>query len=161
MHDAEDPTYKSVCSDATLMPAELLYDYIIVGGGTAGCPLAATLSRKFTVLLLERGGLGHTLEIARREQGFIYNIMNTTPDDDPAQSFKSEDGVDNERGIVLGGSSTISAGMYSRAELGYIRNSGWEEGLVNQSYKWVEDTVVFPPRLREWKTAFERLHSFS
>ncbi|XP_024534194.1 protein HOTHEAD [Selaginella moellendorffii] len=33
-----------------------LYDYIVVGGGTAGCPLAATLSQKFRVLLLERGG---------------------------------------------------------------------------------------------------------
>jgi hypothetical protein len=33
------------------------YDYIIVGGGTAGCPLAATLSQNFSVLLLERGGV--------------------------------------------------------------------------------------------------------
>ncbi|GFQ04311.1 protein hothead, partial [Phtheirospermum japonicum] len=29
------------------------YDYIIIGGGTAGCPLAATLSQNATVLLLE------------------------------------------------------------------------------------------------------------
>ena len=32
------------------------FDYIIVGGGTAGCPLAATLSEKLSVLLVERGG---------------------------------------------------------------------------------------------------------
>lgn len=32
------------------------YDYIIIGGGTAGCPLAATLSQNHTVLVLERGG---------------------------------------------------------------------------------------------------------
>ncbi len=37
----------------TRIPA---YDYIVVGGGTTGCPLAATLSQNFTVLLLERGG---------------------------------------------------------------------------------------------------------
>ena len=124
------------------MPALQLYDYIIVGGGTAGCPLAATLSLNFSVLLLERGGLGHTLSIARREEGFVYNVMNTTPNDDPAQSFKSDDGIDNERGIVLGGGNTISVGFYSRAESGYIRDSGWEEGCVNQSYQWVEDVVV-------------------
>ncbi|KAG9148460.1 hypothetical protein Leryth_024457 [Lithospermum erythrorhizon] len=33
------------------------YDYIIVGGGTSGCPLAATLSQNYSVLLLERGGM--------------------------------------------------------------------------------------------------------
>jgi NADH dehydrogenase FAD-containing subunit len=37
----------------TRIPA---YDYIVVGGGATGCPLAATLSQNFTVLLLERGG---------------------------------------------------------------------------------------------------------
>lgn len=152
----EDPSYMSVCVEATSMPALelLLYDYIIVGGGTAGCPLAATLSQNFSVLILERGGLGHTLPVARRERGFVFNVLNTTPNDDPAESFKSEDGVDNERGIVLGGSSTISAGFYSRAESAYIRDSGWDEALVNQSYKWVENSVVFRPALRQWKTAF-------
>lgn len=32
------------------------FDYIVVGGGTAGCSLAATLSEKFSVLVIERGG---------------------------------------------------------------------------------------------------------
>jgi choline dehydrogenase-like flavoprotein len=32
------------------------YDYIVVGGGTAGCPLAATLSTRYSVLVVERGG---------------------------------------------------------------------------------------------------------
>jgi len=61
--NAEDLAYMFVFSDATLMPTVHLYDYIIVGGGTTGCPLATTLSQNFTVLLLERGGLGHTLPI--------------------------------------------------------------------------------------------------
>ncbi|KAK9053221.1 hypothetical protein SSX86_029853 [Deinandra increscens subsp. villosa] len=39
------------------LPAEDTSDYIIVGGSTAGCPLAATLSKNFRVLVLERGGL--------------------------------------------------------------------------------------------------------
>ncbi|KAL0312673.1 UNVERIFIED_CONTAM: (R)-mandelonitrile lyase-like [Sesamum radiatum] len=41
---------------AATAPAISYYDYIIVGGGTAGCPLAATLSQTASVLLLERGG---------------------------------------------------------------------------------------------------------
>jgi 2-polyprenyl-6-methoxyphenol hydroxylase-like FAD-dependent oxidoreductase len=52
-----DPNYPFV-HNATEAPLVLRnYDYIIVGGGTAGCPLAATLSQNFTVLLLERGGM--------------------------------------------------------------------------------------------------------
>ena len=32
------------------------YDYIVVGGGTAGCPLVAKLSTKYSVLVVENGG---------------------------------------------------------------------------------------------------------
>ncbi|KAL5712010.1 choline dehydrogenase [Ranunculus cassubicifolius] len=31
------------------------FDYIVVGGGATGCPLVATLSQKYSVLLIERG----------------------------------------------------------------------------------------------------------
>ncbi|WOL05421.1 protein HOTHEAD isoform X2 [Canna indica] len=37
-------------------PLVSYHDNIIGGGGTAGCPLAATLSKTFNVLVLERGG---------------------------------------------------------------------------------------------------------
>ena len=43
--------------DATEEPNYAEYDYIVVGGGAAGCPLTATLSEKYKILLLERGGV--------------------------------------------------------------------------------------------------------
>ena len=43
--------------DAKEEPTYAEYDYIVVGGGAAGCPLTATLSEKYKVLLLERGGV--------------------------------------------------------------------------------------------------------
>ena len=80
------------------------YDYIIMGGGTCGCPLTATLSEKFSVLLIERGGspYGNPLVIDRRYYGFP--LIKTDKYMSVAQSFTSEDGIGNVRGRVLGGS---------------------------------------------------------
>lgn len=50
-----DPVYLKFVLNATDFPLEDSFDYIIVGVGTAGCPLAATLSQSFPVLLRERG----------------------------------------------------------------------------------------------------------
>ncbi|KAH9289753.1 hypothetical protein KI387_033870 [Taxus chinensis] len=70
------------------------------------------------------------------------------------QTFISEEGVVNARGRVLGGSSKINAGFYSRAGLGYVREAGWDEALVNRSYSWVERAVVSRPVLKQWQGAF-------
>ena len=101
--------------NATDFPSEDYYDYIIVGGGTAGCPLAATLSEYSRVLVLERGGVPYGKPNLMTQEGFLTTLMEVDAFDPPAQAFTSEDGVPNARGRVLGGSSAINAGFYSRA----------------------------------------------
>ncbi|PIA49700.1 hypothetical protein AQUCO_01300454v1 [Aquilegia coerulea] len=54
-YSEQAPNYSFV-HDSTSAPNISYYDYIIIGGGTAGCPLAATLSQNYSVLLIERGG---------------------------------------------------------------------------------------------------------
>ncbi|XP_074355577.1 protein HOTHEAD-like isoform X2 [Apium graveolens] len=54
---SEKAPYSTFARDATAAPQEAYYDYIIIGGGTSGCALAATLSQGSKVLLIERGGL--------------------------------------------------------------------------------------------------------
>ncbi|GLJ42841.1 hypothetical protein SUGI_0888030 [Cryptomeria japonica] len=149
-----EPVYASACYNAIFLPPSEQYDYIIVGGGTAGCPLAATLSKNFKVLLLERGGLGYNVPTIEQQEGFIANLINTHDPDSPAETFISEEGVVNARGRVLGGSSSINAGFYSRAGLGYVREAGWDKALVNESYTWVEKAVVSRPVLKRWQGAF-------
>ncbi|GAB2268749.1 hypothetical protein Dimus_003696 [Dionaea muscipula] len=150
------PNYLLFSVNATEFPPEEYYDYVIVGGGTAGCPLAATLSQNFTVLLIERGGVPYGNPNLMNQEGFLPTLLQVDQFDSPAQSFTSEDGVPNARGRVLGGSSVINAGFYSRADQEFYEKSGinWDFRLVNMSYEWVERAVVFRPELRHWQSAF-------
>ncbi|KAM7256562.1 hypothetical protein ACFE04_012303 [Oxalis oulophora] len=138
--------------NAISSPLVSYYDYIIIGGGTAGCPLAATLSQNATVLLLERGGSPYGNPKITNLSNFGATLSDVSPNS-PAQPFMSEDGVVNARARVLGGGSCINAGFYSRASSSYVRNMGWDESLVRESYEWVEKLVAFEPPVKEWQSA--------
>ncbi|XP_059599437.1 protein HOTHEAD isoform X3 [Vitis vinifera] len=145
------PNY-SFLQDAKQAPPNLYYDYIIIGGGTSGCALAATLSQNATVLVLERGGSPYGNPKIRNLDSFFANILDNSPLS-PSQSFISEDGVFNTRARVLGGGSALNAGFYSRASAGEVKSSGWDERLVKESYEWVEKKVVFKPPMLQWQSA--------
>ncbi|RVW59455.1 Protein HOTHEAD [Vitis vinifera] len=143
-YSEKGPNY-SFLQEAKQAPPNLYYDYIIIGGGTSGCALAATLSQNATVLVLERGGSPYGNPKIRNLDSFFANILDNSPLS-PSQSFISEDGVFNTRARVLGGGSALNAGFYSRASAGYVKSSGWDERLVKESYEWVEKKVVSSPR---------------
>ncbi|KAL2238166.1 UNVERIFIED_CONTAM: Protein HOTHEAD [Sesamum indicum] len=137
---------------ATTAPAISYYDYIIVGGGTAGCPLAATLSQTASVLLLERGGSPYGNPNITDLAAFgkaLFDLSSSSP----SQRFISEDGVINARARVLGGGSCLNAGFYSRAASQYVRAARWDVRLVNESYRWVEKVVAFEPPMKQWQSA--------
>ncbi|CAL9775129.1 unnamed protein product [Musa acuminata subsp. burmannicoides] len=156
--DSDVNCYQSSASTYTFVkhavqaPPVSYYDYIIVGGGTAGCPLAATLSEKHSVLLLERGGSPYGNKNITELACFSQNLADTSPAS-PSQRFLSEDGVINARARVLGGGSCLNAGFYTRASPEYVRDVGWNGTLVNQSYQWVEKMVAFEPPMLQWQSA--------
>ncbi|XP_022851165.1 protein HOTHEAD-like [Olea europaea var. sylvestris] len=138
--------------EANSAPEVSYYDYIIVGGGTAGCPLAATLSQNSTVLLLERGGSPYGNPNITNLEAFGEALSDLSPSS-PSQRFISEDGVINARARVLGGGSCLNAGFYTRAAPLYVDDAGWDGLLVNESYRWVEKKVAFEPPMRQWQSA--------
>lgn len=144
--------YSTFARDATSSPKVISFDYIIIGGGTAGCALAATLSQSFNVLLLERGDLPYGNPNITNINGFSSNLANISPSS-PSQLFISTDGVFNHRARVLGGGSAINAGFFTRASDEYVKKVGWNEKLVRDSYEWVEKKVAFEPQVKQWQSA--------
>ncbi|XP_041002638.1 protein HOTHEAD-like [Juglans microcarpa x Juglans regia] len=149
---SEKAPYNTFVKEATSAPAVLYYDYITIGGGTCGCPLAASLSQGARVLVLERGGSPYDNPNISDIANFASTLSDTSPTS-PAQQFISEDGVFNTRARVLGGGSALNAGFYTRASTAYVKKAGWNETLVKQSYEWVEKLVAFKPPLLGWQSA--------
>ncbi|TDL19866.1 GMC oxidoreductase [Rickenella mellea] len=94
------------------------YDYVIIGGGTAGCVLASRLSEdpSVSVLLLEAGSTneGHLLSRIPLGWGKIFKTSidwnyKTTP-----QSTLNNREIYWPRGKILGGTSSINALVYHR-----------------------------------------------
>ncbi|CAN6695970.1 unnamed protein product [Malus baccata var. baccata] len=152
--DDLDFSYLKFVRNATDLPLQEEYDYIVVGGGTAGCPLATTLSANYSVLLVERGNIPSAYPNVLLANGTFANFMQEDDGKTPAQRFTSEDGVANLRGRVLGGGSMINVALYSRADGEFYEKSGikLDMNLVNNSYEWVENTVAFRPNLSHWQS---------
>ncbi|KAL3224002.1 hypothetical protein MRX96_027069 [Rhipicephalus microplus] len=133
------------------------YDYIIVGGGSAGSVIANRLSANpdVTVLLLEAGGL----ETASRQIPVIaaYNVgghddwaYSTVPQKNACLSFHEHRCL-LPRGKVLGGSSVLNYMLYVRGDrLDYSRwarkygAKGWAYEDVLPHFKDIEDYRVGP-----------------
>jgi len=94
-----------------------MYDYVIVGAGSAGCVLATRLSEdpNISVLLLEAGG-ADTNQLIRIPAAWPA-LMRTEVDWDLSTGYEPQCNnrrVYLPRGKVLGGSSSTNGGIYIR-----------------------------------------------
>jgi len=129
------------------------YDYIIVGGGSAGCVLANRLSQDsdVSVLLLEAGGKDDWIWI-HIPIGYLYCIGNPRTD----WCFRTEEeaglggrSILYSRGRVLGGCSSINAMIYMR---GQSRDyDEWASLCGDNSWSWQQVLPVFKRSEDHWR----------
>lgn len=149
-----------------------IFDYIVVGGGTAGCTLANRLSAdpSKSVLLLEAGGSDNYAWI-HIPVGYLYCIGNPRTDwcfaTDPEANLDGR-ALGYPRGKVLGGCSSINGMIYMR---GQARDydlwrqagcTGWGWDDVLPVFKRTEDFHAGADDMHgaggEWRVEPARLH---
>ncbi len=129
------------------------FDYVIVGGGSAGCVLASRLSEDpdVSVCLLEAGGAGRGW-LVRVPFGMVLTVpapfinwgFKTVP-----QPQLNGRRLYQPRGRVLGGSSAINAMIYTRGhpsdydEWAVAGNPGWSWKEVLPYFKRGENNLRF------------------
>jgi len=117
---------------------DLSADYVIIGGGSAGCVLAARLSedRDVTVVLLEAGG-EDTNPLIHIPAGYIRTMVNPAINwmfETEPETSSGNRRIKQPRGKVLGGSSAINAMLYVRGQAADY--DGWaQRGNAGWSYQ--------------------------
>ncbi|HEX8199654.1 MAG TPA: GMC family oxidoreductase N-terminal domain-containing protein, partial [Isosphaeraceae bacterium] len=127
------------------------YDYVVVGGGSAGCTVAARLSEdpSVTVLVLEAGGRDIN-PLIHVPVGYVRTIdmpgLNWRFQTEP-EPYTYDRPFPIPRGRVLGGTSSLNAMLYVRGE---ARDYDCWAQLGNRGWSW-DDVLPYFRKSENWE----------
>ena len=138
-------------------------DYIIVGGGSAGCVLAARLSEDVNnqVMLIEAGGEDSN-PLIHIPAGYIKTMVDPTINwmfESEAEPGTANRRIAIPRGKVLGGSSAINGMLYVRGQVddynGWAQrgNPGWSYDDVLPYFKKAEHCQALAAGVTDFDSA--------
>ncbi|KAH6904171.1 aryl-alcohol oxidase [Coprinopsis sp. MPI-PUGE-AT-0042] len=135
------PAASLLAEDFSSFPATE-YDFVIVGGGTAGCVVASRLSEdpSFNVLLIEAGP-NHEGHLDLAVPGYTSKLYGS--EFDWGYTSVPQVGLNNRtepiaRGYVLGGSSSINGQVYTRGS-----SNDWDRyAAVTGDAGWAWDNIL-------------------
>ena len=142
------------------MTQKNIYDYIIIGAGSAGCMLAKRLTESANkkVLLIEAGKSDNYIWI-HIPVGYLYCIDNPRAD----WRFKTvaEKGLNGRsllypRGRVLGGCSSINGMIYMRGQVGDYES--WVQATGDGAWSW-ENALKRYKSFEDYHSAANQWHS--
>jgi len=124
---------------------EQVYDYVIVGGGSAGCVLAARLSenRKAKVLLLEAGKkdshpyIHMPVGFAKLTSGPFTWGLTTAP-----QKYANNREISYAQARVLGGGSSINAEIFTRGHPSDYDRWAEEKGFEDWAFDRIQKYFI-------------------
>lgn len=139
------PLFNPGRGDSFGIPGNATYDYVIVGGGTAGLAVAMRLAEDglYSVAVVEAGGF-YQIEAGNQSVVPIYNsefAALQTPNADPLIDWgfvtTPQPGANNRtlhyaRGKTLGGSSALNANVYNRGTVASYQM--WADLVGDASY---------------------------
>ena len=140
---------KNTAADEAVQPYSDAYDYVIVGGGSAGCVVARRLAEgsDARILLLEAGESPENMESIPVPQRWLEHIGSPY---DYLYPYQTSEILNNRqiyapRGKLLGGSGVINAMIWARGhEDDYnawaaAGNTGWDYESLLPLFKKTED----------------------